>query len=154
MSKYPRASDLPWGTLAVLVVTTIGLHVLGGFIDWLARPAPRSPAPPPVTIPARPPSLPPRIEPERPRLPPLPPHSTREELVALVRFLQGGGTLPPEHVRELNNKGVYIRGSGAGTVVKTAPGYLPQAAPAQRSESAWDKFRNRNMAACGKMTCP
>ena len=154
MSKYPRASDLPWGTLAVLVVATIGLHVLGGFIDWLARPAARSPAPPPVAVAAM-------TRPSAPPLPPplrAPPHSTREELSALLRYLKAGGDLTDSQRRELWDKGIRFRSYGSTPAeakgnlrtmeIVVPPGYFPadrQAArQPQSTESAYDRWRRLN----------
>ena len=149
VTQFPRSSDLPWFGLGVVVVAAVGVHLLGGFIDWLARPSARSPAPPPVAVAAlarTQPSAPPQPPPLR-----APPHSTREELSALVRYLKAGGDLTDSQRRELWDKGIRFRREPNKQHTLEAvvpPGYFPADRPVvrqpQSTESAYDRWRRLN----------
>lgn len=145
VTHYPHSSELPWFGLGVLVTATVGVHLLGGFFDWLARPAARSPAPPPVAVAA--------IATPKPSAPPLPPplrappHSTREELSALLRYLKAGGDLTDSQRRELWDKGIRFRrepNKQHTLEIVVPPGYFPAERQPQSTESAYDRWRRLN----------
>ena len=127
MSDFPRASELPWFGLGVLAAAAVGVHLLGGVFDWLARPSARSPSVPiaalaPVTPPpaavvvpvSRPPVV--SVAPLRPAPPiaaapnPMLTASARlPEAVAVARlqgwlaYQKSGGRMPPDLAQRLTS---------------------------------------------------
>lgn len=123
---FPRSSELPWFGFGVLVISAVGVHLVGGFINWMAAPSPRSPAS--VSVAAAPtatastsapvprattvaPSLPAPAPVRAPAAVPspmitaasgwLPQSVSVARLQGWLAFQQGGGRMPPELAQRL-----------------------------------------------------